>query len=125
MATFLPHMLKIKQYHAFWCFLGKHSHIFHFLRTGFLFFWIGCLQSDVRSFIDLFVRSFVHIRSKLEKNWGKYEEITKNMKNVRMHSGVMRMARDGSGAKAPPLVARPNCVCPFELGQLVGNVFQK
>jgi len=39
-------------------------------------------------------------------------------------SGVMRMACGGSGAKALPLAARPNRVHPFELGQLVGNMFQ-
>ena len=30
MATSLPHMLRIKQYHSFWCFLGKRSNNVHF-----------------------------------------------------------------------------------------------
>jgi len=78
----------------------------------------------VRSSIRSFVRSFVSDPN-LKKIWGKYEEIRRNMKNFHKDSGVMQVARDSSTAKAPPLAARPNCVCPFELGQLVRNVFQK
>jgi len=44
---------------------------------------------------------------------------------VRMNSGGLRVACGGSGAKAPPLAARPNRVCPFELGELVAHIFQK
>jgi len=34
-------------------------------------------------------------------------------KKIRIHSGVMRVARDGSGAQAPPLSARPSSFPPF------------